>query len=428
MRGALPFGVGLSARGLEAASKFGLYTLAVAWLGQSPAGLFFLGLTVLHIGATLTRLGTERVLSRNIAAYLSSGQVREARAAILGGLGLNLLSAGALGAALWLAAEPAAAHLLRQPEMTPLIRILLLALPAQAMAYTAGYILIGLGRGALAQLLMNALPPCMALIALALGLRSAPAAFLSLGLAYAACAAAAVAAIAWTWTRTPKAPAPARQDRLPGLLSGLRSFLWVELIQAGIIAAPVFALARVASAAEVGAFSLASRLSMLTLTVVVSLGTMSAAQMAATLRREDGAGLRQVLGRLGRLSMIAALPVVTVCALASPLIVEGLGISVPGAALALSLLAIGQLGYVLAPGRDLLLGMAGGERALRNIAVVQAVMMVAGCLVVVPMFGLIGAAALTALIWTCGALSCHFAAKRRAPHAFVGRAHPAVER
>ncbi|WP_395671726.1 lipopolysaccharide biosynthesis protein [Phenylobacterium sp.] len=426
-RAALPFGVGLAARGLEAAGKLGLYTLAVAWLGESPSGLFFLALSVLHIGGTVTRLGTERVLSRNTAAYLASGQVREARDTILAGLGLNLLTSAGAGLVLWLAAEPIAVHLLRQPPMTPLVRLLVLALPAQAMAYTAGYILIGLGRGGAAQLLMNALPPVAALAVLALGARSSPGAFLGFALAYVVCAFAAMAVIAQAWARAPRPATPTRADRLPGLGSGLRTFFWVELIQAAIITAPVLALARVAAAAEVGAFSLASRLSMLVLTLVVSLSAMSAARMGASLRREDAEELRRVVRRLGVVALACGIPAVALLAVGSPLLMDRLGVTTSGAAGVVTLMALGQLPFVLAPGRDTLLAMGGGERELRDIAIVQAALMAVGCLTVVPLFGLWGAAALTATTWTCGALSCHFAAKRRAPHAFGRPTRPLVE-
>src|SRR5690606_39270682 len=145
------------------------------------------------------------------AAYLASGQRREAGAVILWGLALNV-AASSLGAAiLWLGAEPIARIALGTPEIAPLLRILAAALPAQTTAWAAGFILIGLGRPALAQLLMNALTPVLVLAAMALGVRTAAGVLWCYAAVYFACLAASLILIALRWRVTAKAAsAPSR--------------------------------------------------------------------------------------------------------------------------------------------------------------------------------------------------------------------------
>jgi O-antigen/teichoic acid export membrane protein len=411
------FALGLSTRGLEAAGKFGLYALAVAWLGESPAGLFFLALTVQHLGATAARLGTERILARNTAAYLASGQAQEARGTIFAGLALNAAASGFV--ALVLAVWPAPlARLLGAPELAPLLSVLVIGLPGQAMAYAAGYILIGLGRPILAQLIMNAAPPVAALAALVLGVRGAEPVLLIYSLAAVVGFAGALVVIVGDLWRAP-ARRRTREDRLPGVLSGLRSFYWVELIQAGIIGAPMIFLAHAVSTAEVGAFSLANRLSMLVVTLVVSLGAMASANLAAHLRLGDDAALRRDVRRLGTAAQVAGLPAILALALGGPWLLSALGVTAAAAAPVLALLALSQAALVLFPARDVLLASAGHDRTLRNLNVLQAGVMLIGCLALIPAFGLWGAGIAAATCWTAGPLVTHFVARKRLPQAFL---------
>jgi O-antigen/teichoic acid export membrane protein len=158
-------GLGLVAafgtRGLEAASKFGLYALAARLLGGEQSGEFFLCLSIVHFVTTLARLGLEKPLTRHVAAELAVGRGDIARRKALGGSAIVMASSLACSAVLALLAEPLAVGLFHEPDLTNALLLSALIVPLQNVAYTVAYLLIGLDRGAVAQLVMNALPPTL---------------------------------------------------------------------------------------------------------------------------------------------------------------------------------------------------------------------------------------------------------------------------
>ncbi|MGL1213338.1 hypothetical protein ACSTK9_23650, partial [Vibrio parahaemolyticus] len=63
---------------------------------------------------------------------------------------------------------------------------------------------------------------------------------------------------------------------LPSLWQTARPRYVVELVQVALVTLPVMILGAVADAAAVGAFSVASRISMLILVLIISIGTFAA--------------------------------------------------------------------------------------------------------------------------------------------------------
>lgn len=407
--------VSLGARALEAAAKFGLYALASRLLGGADAGRFFLALSVIHIVSTVARLGLERPLTRHVAAELAMGDVQAALRATL--TGCAAVVAASVLAALCLAAVAPwlAGTVLGHGEMVPVLMLAALTVPMQNLAYALAYVLIGLERGAAAQMVMNALAPALTLAALVMGADDLQRLMSVYAGAFGVCAALGLGLVLpdEQWRRdiirhhgsTP----------LPGLWRGAAPLWLVEISQAALLSLPVLVLGVFASPAAVSVFSICSRLSMLVTTVVLSLGALSAPAFARHHRLGDWSALREAVATNRRTTVLFCTPLIAVMALGGERLLSLLGVAASAGLPVLLILLVGQLVFCLLPSRDLVLAMAGQGRMLRRLSLWQLAFCTALCLALIPPFGAIGAAVASATIWIGGAVALAVAARRRLP-------------
>lgn len=406
--------VPLGARGLEAAAKFGLYALAARALGGHDAGRFFLALGVIQIVSTVARLGMEKPITRHVAAELAVGDVDAARRAALTAGGAIVIASAIAAALLALTAPLIARHWTGQADMSAPLMLAALIIPIQNLAFAVAYVLIGLERGAAGQMVMNALPPVLSLAALCLGANSLEGLLTAYAGSFGLCALLGlglVAATRWSHRHPHVAPGTA----LPGLWRGARRLMVVDVIQAALITIPVLILGAFASPDSVSVFSLCNRLAMLVTIVVLSLGAMSAPHFARHHRLQDWAALRAAAVDNRRITIALCLPLILALALGAPALLGLLSVPVGQGVPVLLILLAGQLAYCLFPSRDLLLAMAGEERVLRLISVLQLIFCLALSIALTPAFGAVGAALASTCIWIGGALAVNVAARRRLP-------------
>ena len=160
----------MAGRGAEVIGKFGLYVLAARQMGGYESGLFFLCLTWVNLVSTAARLGLERAMSRHVAAELAIGNADAARHVVKVGLAWTALGSTVACGLTLAVAKTASVQVFHQPGLAEPLQIAAFILPAQSLAYTLGFVLIGLGRGVAGQIVQSALPPLLSLGALLAGL------------------------------------------------------------------------------------------------------------------------------------------------------------------------------------------------------------------------------------------------------------------
>ena len=209
------------------------------------------------------------------------------------------------------------------------------------------------------------------------------------------------------------APAsPPETEALPSLWTTARPLLVVELTQVGLSGLPVFLLGMAADAATVGAFSIASRISMLIWVIIISIGTLAAPRYAALYRLGEMDQLRAYNRMVQRGAALVAVPAALVM-LAFPDFLLGLiSADFRVAAAALQILALGQMANGLFSCQDILLAMTGRGDVLRRLNLLQLAVGLLLCGVLIPAFGLPGAALSASLVVLQGALGTHWAARR----------------
>lgn len=426
-RGALlRYAAGLGVRGIETVGKLGLYVAVGVRLGAHDAGLFFLCLTWIGLASTGARLGLDRAMTRHIAAELAVGNGRAARAALLQGLALTTLAALVAALLTVLVADVAAVWLFGFPDLVWPLYLSALVLVPQTLAFSLGAALAGFGRGVAAQIVQNALWPVLTLAALlAMPITQEGGALdgliVALGAALSASCLLGGLILLRERGRLRTSPALAAEDEaaspsaaeaLPSLWTTARPLLIVEITQVGLSGLPVFLLGMVADAATVGAFSIASRISMLIWVIIISIGTIAAPRYAALFRLGKMDELRTYNRMVQRGAALVAVPA-TVVMLAFPEFLLGLiSADFRVAALALQILALGQMVNGLFSCQDILLAMTGGGDILRRLNLFQLTVGLLLCAVLIPAFGLVGAALAASLIVAQGALGTHWAARR----------------
>ena len=416
-RNALRYFGALSARGMEVIGKFGLYLLAARMMGGHDSGLFFLCLTWVNLASTAARMGLERAMSRHIAAELAVGHGQAARRALKSGLSWILLASLAAAGLTLAVAEPASLLIYRDPGLVRPLLIAALILPPQTMAFAIGFALIGLNRGVSAQIVQSALPPLLSLAALLAGVHRLDALLTVYAGSYALCCCLGLGLIALDWrgalAERPDGTMPV--EPLPTLWTTARPFLVIELVQTTLLSLPVLVLGAFADAVAVSAFSIVSRITMMINTILVSVAMIAAPAFAQHHRRQEYARLRQVDRQTRLLALAVCLPIAAVMLLLPGTLLSFLGREYMAASTALVVLALGQIVNILLPTEDMMLAMTGHGDTLRRLNLQQLVVCCVLCAVLVPAFGLIGAAIASTVCLVQGRVSFALAVRRVLP-------------
>jgi O-antigen/teichoic acid export membrane protein len=418
-RGLGHFAGALGVRGLEVLGKFGLYFIAARQLGGYDSGLLFFCLTWVNLASAAARMGLERALTRHLAAELAIGQGRAARRTLLAGMAWCSVGGLAWAVLTFVLAGPVAVHVFGQPDLAAPLRLSALVLLPQTVVIVLGNALVGLKRGALGQLVHSALPPVLVLGAIMGGVVRLDAVILSYAAAYGVTGLLGLALLRLDWRAMVDTPLPPGVTplALPTLRRSAVPFLAVELVQLALTSLPLLLLGAFAGPVEVGAFSVASRMSILAWMVPISLGAIAAPRFAEHFRRQEYTVLAAVNRLSSRVALLCTLPVVIALLVAPRALLGLIGPNFEIGAPWLTILALGQLVNCVWPLQDVMLGMTGHGKALRLMSFAQLGLGVVLGVALIPYFGGLGAAITQSACTALGAVGTTLAARRLVPRA-----------
>lgn len=162
------------------------------------------------------------------------------------------------------------------------------------------------------------------------------------------------------------------------------------------------------SPADVALFASAMRTAMLTSFVLVAVNSIAAPKFAAMHRKGDMEGLRRSAILSVRMMLVAAVPALIFMLLMPEWLMGLFGAEFQAAAPALMILALGQFVNIATGSVGYLLSMSGHERLLRFNAFIGAGLAVGLGVVLIPSYGLIGAAISTAVSIAVQNLLCAY--------------------
>jgi O-antigen/teichoic acid export membrane protein len=378
-------------KGLGALLTLGVYVLLGRLLGPAESGLYFLALTLLTVAAILGRIGLDNTVLRFVAASAATEdweavQGVRRKASIVAILASSVATVALAVAAPWLSVTVFA-----KPELAPMLRWMALAIVPTALLTLQAQALQGLRRIAAASLVGNVGVPLFLLGGSAL---LAPRwGALGATVAYVLAAFLTMLLGIWRWRRsTPHLRTVSGRFDISTLLESSVPLFWVSCFQQIITWAPTVILGVTASSSDVGIFGAANRAAQLTSFVLLAVNSISAPKFAALHRTGDLATLGRVARRSAKLMAVLASPILIVFVVFPTRVMTMFGPEFAAGAHVLTILAVGQFVNVVTGSVGWLLIMCGYERLMRDNIAVCALLGLVLSLVLIPAFGVVGAA------------------------------------
>ena len=384
-------------RGIGAGLAFVLNVAIGRLLGAEGAGLYFLALSIVTIVTVLTRFGMDNSLLRFIASSVALDQWTRARGVYRLGMRTVALASAAAGVLIVLAGPLIARLWMDKPDLGDVLQIMGLGTLGLAVMMAGAECLKGLKRIAPAVAVSSIIFPLVALALIwPLTERFGPA-----GAAGAYAAGVSIAALAgWLWWRYFTA---AHADQEP-------EFVWAELwdscrplwlmsiITKAIMPwSPLLILGFFAASDDVGVYGAATRIAMLVTFLLISVNTVISPKFAELHAKGDIAALARLARRFALLITLVTSPLFLLLIVAGETVMTLFGPEFARGGAALAILAMGQAVNALTGSAGALLMMTGHERDIRNASIWAGLLAVTLSLVLIPLYGLIGAAISTAV-------------------------------
>ncbi|MCR9185101.1 MAG: oligosaccharide flippase family protein [Halieaceae bacterium] len=384
-------------RAVGAGLAFALNVAIGRLLGTEGAGLYFLALSVVMIGAVLSKLGLDNTLLRFVAAGASSGDWNRVlgvfRIGIRIAAGTSLAAAGlVLMLAPWIAD-----YVFGEPALAPSLRVMSLGIFSFATMTLLAESLKGLKRIRNSMLVSGVFYPGVALVLIwplvtAFGVPGAAMAYV-LGTGTAA-------VIGWAMWRANVAGVGAATPAFERatLWQSCRPLWTMSIINRGILPwAPLFLLGIWGTAEEAGIFGAATRVAMLVTFFLTAVNTVIAPKFAELHVRGEIGMLGCLARRFALLITLAASPLFVLLIFAGDWVMGLFGPDFVKGGTALAILALGQAVNTITGSVGYLLMMTAHERDISNASMLSMLLMFGCAVLLIPEHGMIGAAIASAV-------------------------------
>ena len=380
---------------LGAFLSFALTLIVTHAISPSRFGLYAIALATVIVAQPAAVLGLDVGAVRFVALHAADGDEPGARGSFQVAFGIVALVGTLLTVLLFWQAPWLATHAFHKPQAAQLMRLVSLALPALALTRVAIGALQGLGLMAYAAWVnplrvLGTVLLTVPLLALGFGARGVAFAFVP-----PAWAALAVS-LALLVRAMPNAflPSPSTWHARRMLAFSLPQTLTTMLLQV-ILWTDMLVLGRMRAAAEVAVYAICQRLLSPAQIVSTATGQMFAPRIAAEDARGDRKNLGTMLKRVTYWNLAASIPVFALLLVIPGPILHLFGSAYAAGATALVILAAGQLFNAATGPLGQVINMSGHPYiTLANNAVVAALNVV-GCLILIPRYGIVGAATST---------------------------------
>lgn len=383
-------------KGLGAVLTFVFYVVIGRLLGPAGAGLYLLALTLTTIASVLGRIGLDNTVLRFVAAHATVGEWAAVKGVYDKAVRMAGVASTAAALLLALAAPWLSNALFAKPALSELLRWMAISVVPTAILTLQAQGLQGLKRIRDSTLVANLCVPIFSLLGVAI---LAPR-WGAVGATWAYSLAAMLTMLVgiWRWRlATPELSGVDGKFETGELLQSSVPLFWVSSFQLVISWASTVTLGLLASSADVGIFGTANRAAMLTSFVLLAVNSISAPKFAALHKQGDLVTLGRIARNSAKLMAMVASPVLAILILFPGKVMGMFGPQFVAGAPVLAILAVGQFINVVTGSVGWILIMCGYERMMRNNIVICAALSVGLNLLLVPRFGVIGAALATAI-------------------------------
>lgn len=168
------------------------------------------------------------------------------------------------------------------------------------------------------------------------------------------------------------------------------SMFFTTLMQLLMSWAGTLILAAYNSETDVGVYNALVRISVFTNVTILAINSLAMPRFAEAFAQGKLNELKSHAKEVARLIFITSIPAFVLLTLFPHWILSIFGKEFPGNEIALYVLLAGQFIVVITGLPSQILNMAGRQHILRNIAIVSAIINVASCFILIPMYGILG--------------------------------------
>jgi O-antigen/teichoic acid export membrane protein len=383
-------------------------------LGADGLGVYHLSLTFALIASTVGRMGMDAAMLKFAAPSYAAHDGRRLAAVHRMGVGTAVLGCSLVAVSTFVGADWLAITVYSDPAIAQPLRLMSLALVPFALLSLYGELLKAGQYQALSSLVQGAALPGVSLLLLlvfASHLRDAGnAAAIYLTATVLVCAASLVL---WRRTVPPVNPLTAGSIRYRELFGTAMPMYGSAMADVVMTFSDVLILGMFATASDVGIYTAASRTALLTRFLLLANSAVAAPRFAALHAARDREGVARLAVRSTLLTTFSSVPLLLMFIVFPEQILSLFGPQFEAGAQVLIVLTIGQFVNAATGPVGYLLNMSGYHRIEGRIAVAGALITVGLCFALIPLWGILGAAAANAIATAaCNLLRVYFAKAR----------------
>ncbi len=370
---------------------FGFNLILAQLLGPSGAGIYYLALNIVGLGAVVGEMGLSNTVIRFVAASAAQGNWRQVAGTYRFANRIVLVVAAVTSVIIFFGSGWLARELFGDAALEAPLRLMAFAtLPASLLALHVGFFkglkkirlavtMEGFGVSLFALLLLPALGSALGVRGAIITYLTASVLVLILGIVF--------------WRReTPQLNGLSVEGHTMQLLSAGFPLFLIAIMNLIITSSDITLLGILTDADSVGVYGVAKRIATIMSFILVAINSI----MAPKLAESYALGKRDALAALARhsavIATLAAIPLFLIFAVFSNWLLGLFGPSFLRGGPILIVLALGQVVNLSTGSVGYLLMMTGREQIMRNIVIAGALMSIALDLILIPRFGILGAA------------------------------------
>jgi O-antigen/teichoic acid export membrane protein len=366
-------------------------------LGAHGSGLYYLALSFTSVAVMISRFGLDNTLVRFSAAHASQQEWSAVKGLYYRAMTLSSLVAVLVTGVTWFSAPFLAERVFSQSELTPYIQLMSLSIFPTSLLTLYSQLLTGVKKTSQAVAVQLVLPQAATLL---LTLALVPVWGLAGAVWGYTIGALVTLVFSYVWWREATfqhikdvQPVFALRDMLQSSLP----LFWQSLFLLVPKWASTWMLGIWATSADVGIFSVASRTAFLISFILVAVNSASSPRFSEMFAKGDIQGVGRLARDTAMLMALFAAPILVFLLVFPGWVMSWYGPEFRSGALALVILALGQYVNTSSGSVQRVLMMCGYEHLMRNVAAFCAVLVLVLNVLLIPPYGVVGAAVASAV-------------------------------
>ncbi|MCK4911139.1 MAG: oligosaccharide flippase family protein [Thermodesulfovibrionales bacterium] len=373
-----------------------LFSILIARsIGAQGSGIYFLSLSIVQVCVVIGSLGLNHTLLRHVSANASVGNWRAVNGVYSTGMKMAAFSSVAVALMIVFLSPVMSTGIFSKSALARPLSLMSFAIVPLVFVALHGEVLRGLKRIRDSHLVDGSVLPFTALLVFLLigrdyGINGAVWSYLAASLT-----AAVSGLLLWRISTAEHRTVKGSFDRAT-LLASSRPLFLVALMNVLISNASILMLGIWNSESDIGIFSIANRTTILFIFILMSVNSIAAPKFSALHKANDLYSIETMARHSVLIMMVLATPIFFLFVLAPEWILHFFGDDFVSGAPVLVILTVGLFVNVATGSVGFILIMTGNERLARNNAFMATVICILLNLILIPSFGIIGAAIATA--------------------------------